>query len=485
MPKVRLSVIGMVSALWAGIFLAACVPLAPQSAPEKGTYPVDALFREFYASLGGQDTLGPAITALFNRPENQCQYTQNALLCFSPQANGMERYTLEALGTSMGVSETLDPSAVESAAAETIPVYEDFAPLYEKMVGSIYVGKPLTTVRFNPNRNRIEQYFENVGFYRNIDADRGEIHLLAYGVYACSSDCHFTPPEAAVVVPGPAVVEQPFLSQLVRLGGLTVFGMPLTEPYVAADGGLEQVYENVVMYSPANTPASMRLRSTTILLNIQQESLIPENTETPAGVIFYTVKNNLGHYVLLEFDHFIASHGGLEISGQPTSEVTQLGDGLMRQCFENYCLRFDSTRTANERVRLEPLGRDYMLAFNIQPYKSAPFLITPESVRVVVHAGSPRLPADQPQTFELIVMYAESEQPIANAGATLTLMLPGGQQALYNLPPTDAQGRTSLTIAPIQPPPGNGKVISFEACLNNPTGQPVCTSETYLIWNYQ
>lgn len=476
---------GVISALLVGVLLAGCVPQAPQTVPKKGTYAVDALFREFYASLGGEDTFGPAITALFNRSGNQCQYTQNALLCFSPQANGMERYNLEPLGTGMNVSEALDPSAMGSAAAETIPIYEEFTTLYEKMFGSSYAGRPLTAVRFNPNRNRIEQYFENVGFYRNIDAERGDVHLLAYGVYACSSDCLYTPPETAVVVPGPAVVEQPFLSQLVRLGGLTVFGMPLTEPYTAADGGLEQVYENVVMYSPANDPDSMRLRSATILLNIQQEPLIPESAEPPSGMVFYTVNNSLGHYVLLDFDHFIAGHGGLEISGQPTGEVTQLGDGLMRQCFENYCLRYDSTSTLSERVRLEPLGRDYMLAFNIQPYESAPFLITPESVRVVAHAGSPRLPADQPQTFELIVMYAENEQPIANARATLTLTLPGGQQALYNLPPTDTQGRTSLTIAPIQPPPDNGKVISFEACLVNPTGQPVCSTETYLIWNYQ
>lgn len=469
----------ILSALWIGLVLIGCLPEAPKTQPETGVFSIDPLFREFYASLGGRNVLGPTITALFYKGNDQCQYTQNALMCFTTRTSGVGRHFLYSLGMQMGLS------GPDPAAQPAFEVYEEFAPLYQELNKLVDVGQPLSQARYNSNRNRIEQYFENAGFYRNIDAPYGQVQLLAYGVYGCGGDCRFTPPESAVVVPSPAAVEQPFLAQLVRLGGLTVFGVPLTGPYTTADGSLEQVYENVVMVAPSGDPTNMRLRSLALLLNKPQSALVPQSTDAPAEVVFYAVNNNLGHYVLTEFDHFIASHGGPEISGTPLEEVEPQADGTLRQCFENYCLTYASGSAVNERIRMEPLGRDYMLAYNIQPYETAPFLITNDTVTVTVMAANPRLPADQGQTFEVIVKYTATQQPVANVNASLTLTLPGGQQALYSLPPTDAHGRTSLTIGPLQPAPDNGKVISFQTCLEGSSDQPVCAAETYLIWNYQ
>ena len=63
--------------------------------------------------------------------------------------------------------------------------------------------------------------------------------------------------------------------------------------------------------------------------------------------------------------------------------------------------------------------------------------------------------------------------------------MPDGAQTIYQLPPTDTQGRASLIVPPIQPAPVNGTVISFKVCLNAPTTGAVCTSDSYLIWNFQ
>ena len=79
------------------------------------------------------------------------------------------------------------------------PIYEEFEEIYHRLYGPLYVGKPLSQPRFNANGNRIEQYFQNVGFYRNIDDQPGDVYLLAYGVFACSSDCRFSPPQSTIV----------------------------------------------------------------------------------------------------------------------------------------------------------------------------------------------------------------------------------------------------------------------------------------------
>ena len=40
------------------LILAGCTTVETTPAPEVGTYPVDTVFREFYTSLGGRETLG-------------------------------------------------------------------------------------------------------------------------------------------------------------------------------------------------------------------------------------------------------------------------------------------------------------------------------------------------------------------------------------------------------------------------------------------
>ena len=78
------------------IMAAGCAAETPTATAEMGAYLTDPLLREFYVSLGARDVLGPAITALFNYRSKQCQYVQNALLCFDPLAQGASRYSLSA-----------------------------------------------------------------------------------------------------------------------------------------------------------------------------------------------------------------------------------------------------------------------------------------------------------------------------------------------------------------------------------------------------
>ncbi|MEW6503922.1 MAG: hypothetical protein AB1457_08170 [Chloroflexota bacterium] len=465
--------------------LSACASHStPEVIQQPGTFSVDPLLREFYASLGGEEILGPAITALFSLNNLQCQYTQNVLMCFDPLAQGIQRFSLYPLGRTFDL-DTFPETSGMTAPENEFPIYEEFTNLYQRLYGSQYVGKPLTPPRFNPNKNRIEQYFENVGFYRNLDDPQGQVYLLSYGVYACSSDCRFSPPASAIVIRNVVEMEQPFLPRLVRLGGVKVFGLPLTHAYTAADGFREQVYENVILYAPPENPNAVRLRPAAVLVGMPVGQPMPRRYSETDGVVFYPVNGENGFHVPLAFDRFIASHGGTEISGLPLSEPYRIGESLYRQCFENYCLDYDNRPDAAERVRMAALGREYLKISGMVLPQSAPFEITAETVQMVISAAKPRLTAEEPQQFEMLLLRKDDQQPLSSVEATLTLTLPDGRQALYYLPPTDTQGRSLLRIAPLQPALPNGSVVAYRLCLNVPAEHPICKSDSYLIWNYR
>lgn len=487
LPKPLLRSFLPVSLLAAALLLSACGSSAAVTTPDPGTFSIDPIFREFYASLGGQDVLGPAITALFNHRSQQCQYTVNVLLCFDPLQQGIDRYSLYPLGEALSIQDEPGPAAGGELVVNGYQIYEEFEELYHSFYGPLYAGRPLSQPRFNNAKNRIEQYFANVGFYRNLDDPSGKAHLLAYGVYACNSDCRYTPPQSSIVVTSVESVEQPFLNQIARLGGLNVFGLALSEPYQASDGLLEQVYENVILAAPPDDLNRVMLRSLPVLLGMPVSAPGPRVYSEADGVVFYGIEGELGFHVPLPFDHFIAQHGGREISGNPIGEVVLLDAKVYRQCFEHYCLLYDHSAEENARVRMAPLGREYLLQAHggqSEPEEAA-FVFSPESVHLLIQTGSPRVSAAEEQYFEMTLLRTGDQQPIANVEAALTLTMPDGRQLEYQLPPSRADGRSGLRIDPLKPPPENGSVIAYRVCLNVPSSQPICYSDSYLIWNFQ
>ena len=135
---------------------------------------------------------------------------------------------------------------------------------------------------------------------------------------------------------------------------------------------------------------------------------------------------------------------------------------------------------------MAPLGLDYLNQTQAPPVvESTPFALEAQTIHMVANPGTPRIPADQSQRFDLFVVRLADNQPIPNIESELTLTMQNGIQTTYQLPPTDTQGRASLTVPPIEPAPLNGTVISFKVCLNVPADSPVCKSDSYLIWNFQ
>lgn len=467
--------------------LCACTPQHENvSAPTPaGAYSVDPLFREYYQDLGGEERLGPAISPLIQQNSAPCQYTLNALMCHNPLATGVNRFYLAPLGQLLGIKDAPSPSLEQETplVIDGYAVHPDFVDLYHSLHGSLVIGRPISNVFYNNAHGRVEQYFENIGFYHNLDDPSGKASLLAYGAFFCSLDCGYNSNPPARFAPQREDPNTPFLQSLDRIGGLEVFGRPLTSPFVAEDGFLEQVYENASVFAPLEAPGEIRLRPLPVLLGMIALPPGPRIYDQRQNVIFYPLQDELGYHVPLVFDRFIAAHGGLEISGVPIAETMRYEEeNVIRQCFRNYCLDYYPQEAETFRVRLAPLGRRYLERIDSAPLLGKEF----SKALLIIELSEEHLQitSKEPQTIRLRVLEKSDQQPLANVEARLTVTLPDGRQQIFYSPPTDAEGKASVVI-PAAPELENGSLVVYEACLNVPAETPICAASTYLIWNFR
>lgn len=453
---------------------------------ENSTYPVDTVFKEFYQTLGGKHLLGPAITPLEIRDELNCQFFENALLCYNPAVTGAERFFLYPLGQELEIQADT-PAASGSATAgarvvDGIVIYEKFVPLYDQLYGARYVGRPLTRLRINQDLRRAEQFFENVGFYQGLDDPNGPVFLIPYGAYLCGGTCASHLNEYWSIVKS-SVVEQPFAAQITRLGGPAVFGEPLLKPEVAPDGYLHQVYANVIFYSPPDDLSQMLLRPLPRALGYEEQLLAAPISHE--NLVFYAIENGMGHNVPMPFDTFISLHGGRELAGDPISEVILLEDvNLYRQCFENYCLVYDPAASDALRVRMLPLGEEYLKRYPAPEEAKIQALFSPSRINLIVSVDKPNLNANEAQVVRMVVQEMDSRNPVERVEGSLVINMPDQPAMRLFLPPTDSQGMSELAVPP-QPGAANGTRVSYEVCLNLPSERPICRPDSYLIWNVQ
>ena len=450
------------------------------------SYSVDTTFKEFYQTLGGSDVLGPAISALEHRENLQCQFTENALMCFNSSATDAGRFTLYPLGRELGIQEDLNLSGLTAPSSARVVdgfiIYEKFLPLYDQLYGAQYVGRPLTELRINSDLNRVEQFFENVGFYQSLGDPNSAVHLIPYGAYLCGGDCSYRLDEYWSIVKS-SLTDQPFATSMTRLGGPAVFGSLLLKPQIAEDGNLQQVYDNAIFYASPDNPGLVRLRSLPLILGYEVRPAV--EMKSHEQLVFYEIENGLGHNVPRPFDNFIAQHGGRDLSGQPISEVIYLQDeNIYRQCFENYCLLYDPDASVSMRVRMAPLGKEYIKRY--QPPEEAQIrnMFSPDRISLIIAADKPNINSDEDQVIRMLVRQSDTVQPIERVEATIILIPQDQPQSRYFLPPTGPDGISWVKIPP-QPGLANGSRLAYQVCLNLPSERPICAVDSYLIWDIQ
>jgi len=475
---------------------------------EQGAYEVDPVFREFYDQLGGVDVLGKAISPLFLHNNIKYQYTVSGLMTFEPLAPANMRFHLAALGLDMGISEppVPRPELGDVRYVDGHIVYNDFISLYEKLGGARFVGRPITEVHYNLEKNRFEQYFENLGMYRLEVDPVDEVHLLAYGVWKCDASCRQLPLTSDNIIGSLHHTDISFYDTVARLGP-DFTGFALTDSYQTPDGYLEQVFENVVLLIDPDHPGRVFLRPITNVLGIFPDPLqLPSNEK---GMNFYPVQGNLGYNIPDIFRNYIALHGGEEVSGPPISEYLRVSDEIYKQCFLNLCLEDHLDEVGNFRVRPTPLGYQYR-QFPILPVNSGegPLVETqpqadrpiptvetaPQTqeennptedsrfnpqVSIQVWENYPMVAPEQPQ--EIGVSVLENNLPMRMVEPDLIVTMPDGREKTYYMPPTGEDGQATIVLEPITAP--SGTLIPYEVCIFIPGGQKFCVKDSFLIWN--
>jgi hypothetical protein len=456
----------------------------PPTAPTpEGLFEIDPLFREYYRDMGGEARLGPAISLRLDQDGSQCQFTTNALMCYNPLATDKNRFYLADIGNKLNLHDK--PEATKPAPGARVvngfTIYPDFVTLYDLLDKNQLIGNPISQVRYNYDQQRVEQYFEKAGLYHQFDEQPGVAHLLPYGAYVCAEGCLYDKSLPPKFIPIKSEIDTPFAAGLERMGGLTIFGRPLSQPYQAKDGNLEQVYENVVLFAPANNPAAVKLRPIALLLGMSTTPPGPKIFDIQQNMVFYPIKGVLGYHVPVAFDQFIARHGGISVSGQPVSEaMLYQGNPNPRQCFENYCLDYNVQAPESSKVTLTPLGARFLNKLSPQLAELSPY--SPDNILIEISEASPQITSKDAQMISAVIMQKKELQPIPNMEASLELNLPDGNSQTYKMPPTGADGRTSQIIPPLISLP-NGSLIAYRVCLNIPTENALCMRDSYLIWN--
>jgi hypothetical protein len=481
-PKHFLSILAILVIF---ILLTGCSQLDESQVPPpvlEDAYPIDPFFQKFYEQMGGAGVLGPPISSMFSYGGRKFQYTEAACLEYNAVLPPSQAFRLSSLGLDMGISDppVTPPGDPNVLYIDGHTISGEFARFYHKMGGARFVGRPLTEMHFNITRNRFEQYFENVGFYWNIDKPPEEIKLLAYGAWKCDVYCRRKPVESAVVeLPFPffSTDDNPFLDAVSRLGP-DFTGFPLTAIYTTSDGSLEQIYENMVLFSRTDTRSRVSLRPLTNMLGI-----LPTPLQDPLymqDMFFYPIEGNQGYNVPQAFLDYITMHGGIEISGPPIGEIFLIDNIIWRQCFTNLCLEYHMNPNLPPHLRINPQALGYQYRELIAPPLLGDFEESQDlnSITLQVWERHPVIAPTTPQ--EIAVGVFEGITPLLNIEPVLYVDMPDGSLRTYQFPPTGPDGYSYIRLAPIEAQ--HGSLVPYQVCLSSLLDELICVRDSFLIW---
>ncbi len=467
---------GLVSLL---SLLSACNLFIPNSEPDvisnhEGSQ-LDVTLGILYDHLGGEKVLGPVISELAIDNGRKFQYTMNGLLVYDESRPTTEYYSLAPLGVRIGISEPPVPPPDQPGLIYTNGhiVDPDFASFFDENM-SVFVGLPLTEVLYNSSRGRYEQYFENLGFYKN--KGTGEVGLLAYGTFDCQDKCDDV--DAGLGVIDYKYKEAPVFRPLINKYGWRFTGFPLGELF-EKDGKLHQVFQNMVLTAgAADQPESVRLLNITGSLDIHAEE--PRLQSGAPDMNFFGTSGELGYEIPLYFWDYLMAHGGLEVSGAPITHLESTPNQTIRQCFENLCLVFDPNAPLSLRIAPETLGAYYLGKHGEAPVPAASQSEKKRSPLILrINESQPTLPMNQQQNIEISV--SRDGFPVPGIVLEIVLDLPDGSSETYVLPASGSDGKTAQLLPVIQA--DNGTVILYQVCVIGQDETNICYEDSFTIWS--
>lgn len=430
---------------------------------------VDAEFREFHYYHGGVDILGCPISPKFSSNGKFYQYTPDVLMVYNPSAPPSSQYYFSDLGLQLGLArQPLNPDSPTGH-----DVYFTFRNTYQELGGARVVGRPITGVETDRDRQRIYQCFENLCLYQQDYDPEGKVGLLDLGAVMCGEACGYLVPEIETAPQLPST--GPFDEVIKRLG-YQLAGNSLGDGFYSADGGaLEQIYENIALYSDSSQPAGVGLRPLPLILGLARDPL--EMVSADANFNFYAVEGDLGYNVPNSFWDYINMHSGFEFLGAPITSYQQIGDNLYRQCFENICLHYLPDAMPGYQVEPMPLGYNYQKMLRQEGVLEGG-MNSYDGLHITVWEAQPVMPSGSNQVISALVI--DGQTPLRNIELGLTVTFLEGEHQVFYLTPTDGQGRTSIQLPPFQS--RNGTYIEYELCVLNLDGADKCVTDDFLIW---
>lgn len=466
--------------------LSGCNFPRPQSPIDRSVFSlrgIDARFLPLYRTLGGETILGAPISGVLQEGEQWCQYTMNAKMCVISGRTDLEAYSFAPVvveGALMPPTPFPQVTQESGKVVNGYVIHPDFIPLYEQLYGMIFTGQPLGNAWINYDKGRVEQYFENVIIAADLDDDTPTAYLLPAAHAVCTFCDPANRPFGAFTIETQQA--SPFSTFLTRVNG-TAFGEPLTRPFINEDGLQVQIFENAAIAAKPDDLANAWLLPLSYELNMFESNPTEQRYGTDKDVYFYPVGDK-GYHVLVWFDQFIVNHGGRNTAGNPIAEVAYY-DGVIRQCFENYCLDLEQDPESGLPVAaLAPLGSWYvdqqLKTGHLTEDQLMVAWATPETIQFEIGEQQAKIDRDTSQVIYLSIISSETGQPLSDVRSTVTLLTPDNQQMELELMPTDQNGLTWVEV-PAHSQLDNGTVIRYEVCLELNSGQEVCDASAYLV----
>lgn len=385
-----------------------------------------------------------------------------------------KRFRLAPLGYDLGMYELPDGETPdrEGTFVDGYQVFDPFVQLFERLGGKEVVGKPLTQVHENVEKNRYEQYFENLGFYWMEGDPPESVGLLSYGAWKCDHYCRHKPPENSYIqMPSQTMSE--FLNKAAQLG-LDYTGYARTETFLNQDGQIEQIYDNIVLAVRMDDPTQVFLLPIAEMLGLSSSVLMNPSPDTT--MYFYPVQDGMGYNVPPYFMDYLQGHGGIEFNGPPITQLALIEEGVSRQCFRNICLDASLNLEGIYDVKPVPLGLRYRDAF----YQvTAPERVDsqPMDIAIQIWEEYPLVSPNQEQVIGVLIY--GNNQPLAGVEPELELSILD-RISEYTLPPSGVDGRTGMRIEPLNV--RNGTLIPYKVCVTTANSQKFCVLDSFLVW---
>jgi hypothetical protein len=459
------------------LFINACTSSTDVST--SGIYNVDPTFSDFYREFGAVNTLGPAISPSYVNQGVTYQYVVSGLMSYNPNEVPLRRFHFSPIASSeWHINGLVEPAPQDSNLhyANGHKIWEEIWSFYDQYSPDI-IGLPVTSVQVNDAKQRYEQYFEGLGFYRNYSDTPGEIHLMPYGSWMCGNECQYRVTDTTIPAASYSrlysATELLFLQASERFGyGFS--GAPLVAPRLGSDGNYEMVFENVSMYIDPSNGSQIRLRPLPSWLGIQADQ--PKAPVEAGWLSFYQIQDGLGFNVPKTFTEYINNHGSTDYFGSPITEYRSLSDEGYSQCFTNVCLEYHPTAPIGLQIRPHSLGTEYL---TLGAKSSTPGPSFSEALQVNAWEDFPLIPSGHIQVINIEA--TQNNTPMMGITFSLVVKQPDGITKTYMLDPTGDDGKTSIELDPINGP--NGAIVQYEVCVIGGVSPQVCFSRSYTIWD--